>query len=310
MILVTGGTGFVGRAVVRQLVEAGYDVRMLIRPSPTSPDLPRGVAVEVAVSSLNDLRGLRAAMRDVDTIFHLAGAEHRGAQANLLEVDVKGTETIVRAAQDARIKRFYSISHLGADRASAYPVMKAKGIAEEYIRRSGIPFTIFRSALLYGPEDHFTTGLARLVNFWPVIFLPGSGEILIQPLWVEDLVTCMLWSLDSRETIDQTYEVGGSEYFTFKQVMEMILQVRRKRRLLVPLSMPYLRWLTVLLESSSAAFPTSVFWLDYLAFNRTCPVDTIPRVFGLIPARLGNRLDYLEKKQAASIPFRSRFQRR
>jgi uncharacterized protein YbjT (DUF2867 family) len=138
MILVTGGTGFIGRALVRQLTEAGYPVRLLIRPSRQSPQLPRGVPVEVAVSSLSDRRGLRSAMVGVDIVYHLAGAESRGPGRGLLEVDIQGTQAVSKVAADVGVKRFFYLSHLGADRASAFPVFKAKAIAEEHLRRSGL----------------------------------------------------------------------------------------------------------------------------------------------------------------------------
>src|SRR5512139_2463504 len=98
MILITGGTGFIGRALVRHLTEAGYPVRLLIRPSKRSPELPRGIPVEVAVSSLTDVRGLRSAMVGVDTIYHLAGAEWLGPRASLMDIDIQGTQTICQAA--------------------------------------------------------------------------------------------------------------------------------------------------------------------------------------------------------------------
>ena len=101
VILVTGGTGFIGRALVEELSKLNQPVRLLIRPSQKSPTLPRGVPVEVAVCSLNDDRGLRAAMRGVKTIFHLAGAERQGSLADLNEVDVQGTENIIRNAKKA-----------------------------------------------------------------------------------------------------------------------------------------------------------------------------------------------------------------
>jgi NADH dehydrogenase len=294
MILVTGGTGFVGRALIRQLVSAGYPVRILIRPSPATPNLPRGVSLEVAVAALNDDRSLRAAMSGVDVVFHLAGAEHQGARADLFGTDIKGTETLARVLADLEIKRLFYVSHLGADRASAFPVFKAKAIAEEYIRRSGVPHTIFRAAILYGPEDHFTSGLARLISLSPVIFFASRSDTLVQPLWVEDLITSMVWSLDNEATIGQTYEIGGGEFFTVREVMDNVMKTIGKRRILLPLSMPYLRGLTVAFEQWFPKFPSSVFWLDYMSVNRTCPVDSIPRLFGFLPARFTYRLDHLK----------------
>ena len=294
MILVTGGTGFVGRALIRQLVAAGYPVRILIRPSPSTPNLPRGVSLEVAVAALNDERSLRAAMRGVDVVFHLAGAEHHGANADLMGADIHGTETLARVAAELGLKRLFYVSHLSADRASAFPLFKAKGIAEEHIRRSGVPHTIYRAAILYGPEDHFTSNLARLFSLSPVIFFPTHSDILLQPLWVEDLVTSMVWSLDNEATIGQTYEIGGGEFFTVREVMDIVMKTIRKRRILLPLSMPYLRGMTVAFESWFTGFPSSVFWLDYISVNRTCPVDSIPRLFGFLPARFTYRLDYLK----------------
>lgn len=296
MILVTGGTGFIGRAVVRHLVAAGYPVRILIRPSPRSPSLPVGVPVEVAVASLADLRGLRAALRGIDRIFHLAGGEGQGGRANLLTTDIQGTQNLARVASEAGIQRLIYVSHLSADRASAFPVLKAKGIAEEHIRRSGVPYTIFRSSVVFGPGDNFTTDLVKLLRMSPLVIpLPNRGRTLIQPLWIEDLVTCLLWSLENSAYVNQTYQIGGSEYFTLRQVVEILLSVIHRRRFIVPISMPYLRALTVLMEHITPNFPTSTFWVDYLAVNRTCEVDTLPRVFGLMPARFTYRLDYLIK---------------
>jgi len=294
MILVTGGTGFIGRALVRQLVANGQQVRTLIRPSPHTPALPRGVPVEVAVTSLNDERGLRAALRGVDVIYHLAGAEHEGARADVLGVDGRGTANLAQAAAEMRVRRLFYVSHLDADRSSYYPLLKVKGIAEEHIRRSGVPHTILRAALLYGPEDHFTTSLAHLLGRFPVLFLPRDGEVLIQPLWVEDLVTCLLWANDIPETTNQTYDIGGAEYFSFRRIVEIVMETIGRQRWLAPLPLPTLRSLTVALESIFPAFPFSTFWVDYLSYNRTCPVDSVTRLFGFLPARFTYRLDHLK----------------
>ena len=307
MILVTGGTGFVGRALIRQLAVNGQQVRTLIRPSPRTPNLPRGVQVEVAVAGLNDERGLRAALRGVDVVYHLAGAEQQGARANVLDVDARGTYNLARAAADLRVRRFFYVSHLGADRASYYPLFKVKGIAEEHIRRSGVGHTIFRTALLYGPEDHFTTSLARMLAFFPLFIMPQQGQVLIQPLWVEDLVTSLIWSLDTPETLNRTFEIGGAEYFPLRQAVEIIQETIGVKRYFVPLGLPYLRTLTVMMESLMPGFPFSTFWVDYFSYNRTCAVDSISRLFGFLPARFTYRLDHLKgvnwRRQASQTLF-------
>lgn len=297
MILVTGATGFIGRALVRHLSEAGQPVRVLLRSSPTSPRLPRGVPVEVAVVSLNDERAVRAALRGVDQVYHLASASTEGRRGSLFKTDIEGTRTLAQVAAEADIKRLIFLSHIGADRASAFPVQKAKGIAEEHIRKSGVPHTIIRSSVVFGPEDRFTNSLSQLLRVAPGIFpIPSDGRTLMQPLWVEDLVTCLIWSLQNPEMVNQTYEIGGGEYFTLRQVLEILMNITHTRRLLVPLPVPYMRALLVTLDAFIPDFNVSTYWLDYVAVNRSCPVDNMPRIFGLMPARFGYRLEYLARK--------------
>jgi uncharacterized protein YbjT (DUF2867 family) len=311
MILVTGGTGFIGKALIRHLVDLGYPVRTLIRPSPRSPNLPHGVPVDITVSSLSDPRGLRAAMVGIDTIYHLASGEWQGPRASLLQIDIQGTRAVVEAASDAGVRRIFYVSHLGADRASAYPVLKAKAIAEEFIRRSELEYTILRSALVFGKDDHFTTGLARLLGISPYIFFtPGDGRVHLQPLWVEDLVTCLTWSLEDPETLNRIIEIGGPEYLPLNQIIEMVMQAINLRHALVNVSPPLLRGLTVLLESIFPTLPVSVYWLDYLAVNRTTALDTLPRVFKLMPSRFSLRLGHLRGQNWRGSMLRLLFNRK
>jgi uncharacterized protein YbjT (DUF2867 family) len=311
MILVTGGTGFIGQALIRHLVDQGYAVRTLIRPSPSSPNLPHGVAVDIAVSSLNDERGLRAAMVGVDVIYHLASGEWRGPRASLMDIDIQGTRAVVEAAEDAGVQRIFFLSHLGADRASAYPVLKAKGIAEEFIRRSQLAYTILRTAIVYGPNDSFTTGLARILGAFPLFFLmPGNGRIVLQPLWVEDLVTCLTWALDDPETLNKVVDIGGPEYLAIQQIVHLVMDETGLKRTILHLPYPYVRGLTVLLESMIPNLPTSVYWLDYMAVNRTTALDTMPRTFNLMPARMSQRLAYLGQQNWRTSWLRTLRERR
>ncbi len=294
MILITGGTGFIGQALTRYLFSIGKQVRILIKPSQKSPKIPRGIPVEIAVCSINDERGLFAAMKDVDVIFHLISTERYGTRADLFGVEVEGTKTLTHVAAQSGVDRIIYLSHLGADRSSAYPVLKAKAISEKYIINCGIDYTIFRSGVVYGPEDQFTTSILRLLKLMPKIFiLPGDGDTLIQPIWLDDLIMCISLSLDLPVTRNKVFSIGGSEYLSYRNVVETIMNKKGIKKRLITLPTPYLRILSVILEQFTTKFPISIFWLDYLATNRTTSLDTVSKEFGIIPARFSYQLDYL-----------------
>ena len=294
MILVTGATGFVGRALLPRLVEGGADVRCLIRPSKISPRLPKGIPVQVAISNIADFRGVRAAMVGADTVIHLASAEWRGRRGNLEKVDVDGTRKVLEAAREAGVSRLIYLSHLGAEKASAFEVHRVKGRVEEMIRNSGLPYTIIRTALLYGEDDIFVNGLAMALATVPSIFLmPADGRVLLQPLWVEDLVTCIEWSLDDLTTINQTLSLGGPEFLTFAHIVKTVMGVTKLPHSLVRVGVPYLRWGARVLETFLPRSPLTIRWLDYLAVNRICELVSVPRHFGLKPARFEQTIDYM-----------------
>jgi NADH dehydrogenase len=294
-ILVTGGTGFIGQALVPKLVEAGHTVRLLIRPARRTPQVPKGVAVQIAVSSVTDGRGLRSALNGMDVVVHLASVERQGAYADLMRIDIEGTRLLAQIAKESGIERFVYVSHLGADRFSAFPVSKTKGLAEEAIRRTGIQYTIFRSGIVFGEGDMLTSGIAQLLVAVPFFFIvPGDGKTLLQPIWVEDLATVIAWAIEDSQTLNQIYEVGGPEMLSFCEVVETVMDVMGKHKRFFYLPPPLLRGITVFLETSLAHSPVSVFWLDYLAVNHTCAIDTLPRLFQLKPSRLSQRIDYLK----------------
>ncbi|MEX2162363.1 MAG: NAD(P)H-binding protein [Anaerolineales bacterium] len=293
MILVTGGAGFIGQRLVQRLVDEGHSVRILIRPSASSPRLPQGLSVQAAISSLADPRGLRAALVGVDAIYHLAAVDWLDPAANFRATETEGTRNLLDAAQDAGVGRFVFVSHLGADRAAAFAALKAKGIAEEFVRQSPLAFTILRSGLVFGPRDHFTTGLAKLLAFARVFALPLDGRILMQPLWIEDLVSCLTWCMAGEETVGQTIEVGGPEHISLRRVCEMIRDKAGLDTRMISGRPSYLRLLVSLLKAVKPRLPVSNYWLDYFAANRICELDTLPRAFHLLPARFSQKTEYL-----------------
>jgi NADH dehydrogenase len=293
-ILLTGATGFIGKALTRHFFETDYQIRVLIHPAGKSPDLPKGIPVEAAVSGLNDSRGLRAALVDVDFVYHLASQEALGARGNLLETDIQGTKNLVSACEEAEVERFFYLSHLGADRASAYPVMTAKAIAEDHIKKSSLDYTILRTGLVYGPNDRFTTALASLIQRIPLVFpIPEKGDTLVQPLWIEDLASILTWSLDNPKTKRELFEIGGPEQLSFRDIIITLLDVMKLRRNLVSVSTPLIRAATVFADYLNMDVPTNIFWLDYFATNRVCSLNTVPQVFNLLPSHFSKRIEYL-----------------
>ncbi len=294
MILVTGGTGFIGRNLVKSLVDSGKRVRVLLRPSTISPNFPKAISVEVAVSSLTDERGLRAALKGVDQVFHLAGAERHGVKGDLNIVDVEGTSTLMRAAIEAKIGRVYFLSHHGAARASAYPVLKAKAIAEHWIMNSGIPYTILRTGSVYGPGDQFTVPLAKLIKISPLFFfMPAKGHVLLQPLWIDDLISVINLTMEDPKAVNRIYSIGGMEALPYREIVKLVMKKTGMNRMIVPIAPGTLRTFTMWIDQLFPKFPISIYWLDHLAEDRTANLDSLPREFGIMPARLHQHLDYL-----------------
>ncbi len=296
MILVTGGTGFIGSRVVEKLIQAGDPVRILVRPKRKTPHLPKNVALDITVSNLDDERGLRTAMRNVDTVFHFATAEHEGPNADLEGVDVGGTNCLLDAARTAGVKQILYLGRIGADKSSSYPILRAKALAEDAIRKGGIPFCILRLTDIFGAHDHFTTEIAAGLNRAPLIYLlPGEGNILVQPMWIEDLVYILMLIYEQKRFNNDILDVGGGEFFQFSRVVRTIMAETGKRKILMSMAPAYLRIINLWLTKPNAVFPISTYWLDLLAMDRTCPLDSMTRNFSILPARFENHLSYLRK---------------
>ncbi len=305
-----GGTSFLGRSLLTQLKDHSYPLRVLLEPAAQSPFLPSGLSFEAALSSLQDERGIRAAMIGVDTVLHVGGPRLGAAPDDSSEAYGRGVEVLVDKAREAGVRRIIYVSQLGADRASAYPLLQANARAEEAIQNSGLDYTILRSSVLYGEGDTFTSGLAQTIAASPLFFfLPGDGKTTLQPLWVDDLATCVLWSLDIEETIGSIYSVGGPEYFTLEEITQMIMLQAAMLRIIVKTRPPYLRFGARVMQLLLPRPPVNVHWIDYLAVSRTTDLNTLPRVFGLAPSRMEERLAYLRGRNWGWVFLRNQFRK-
>ncbi|MDD2521523.1 MAG: NAD(P)H-binding protein [Anaerolineaceae bacterium] len=297
MILVTGSTGFIGRKFIEKLEENSLEYRLLLPPGAVSGKLPKGKNYDIVLSSMEDGGNLRAAFNQVDTVFHLAGVEKEGMKADLKQFEIHNLEAFTEIARQAGVKRFYYLSHLGADKNSAYGLLKAKGLGEEVVRKSGLPYTIFRSSILFGEDDHFTQSIARLIRkFIGFFFLPGEGQVLLQPLWVDDFVTSLIWSMDMPGMLNRIIEVGGPEQLSYREIAELVGQAMGRNTKFLNISPVQYSFFTQMVENNMKDPPVNVYWMDYLAENRTTALDSMSRIFEINPARMKLKLTHLKGK--------------
>ena len=296
MVLITGTTGFVGRALLRQLLREGRELCCLIRPSGRDPCLPSG-KIHVATSTLHDLSSLRVAMQGVDTVIHLVGAwRDRGADSAEW-VNRQGTANVVEAALEAGVRRFVYLSHIHADRNSAYALLRSKGAAEEIIRSSGLRYTILRSSLIFGPDDHFTTVLAMLLKVIPVVFpLVGEGKTRFQPIHVDDAARCLAGCLDAYHLVDTVLRIGGPQHLSYAEVLDAVMEVMRVRRVRVRVRLPAVRTLARVSNLFFPYPPVGNAQIDLFAIDNTTDLGNVPRNFDFEPQRFAASIDYLRRK--------------
>ncbi|MGI6251137.1 MAG: SDR family oxidoreductase [Anaerolineaceae bacterium] len=296
MILITGGMGFIGNSLIQELSKRNIPFRLLINPGQIPPTFPREKDIQVAISSMDDERGMRAAMKGIETVYHLSENERLDAFGNLDIVDVDSMGSLTNAALYQNVRRFYYLSQIGADRASGFYLLKAKGIAENRLRSSGLNYTVFRTSMIFGEGDLFTGQLAKLINKFPFFIpVPGDGNVLLQPLWVQDLVTALTWSLGMPVLENQVVEIGGPEHMSFMEILKKIQRALNIKKKFLEFNPVKNGFLIQIIEAIVKGFPKANFWTDYLAENRTCDLDSMPRIFNLNPARLHTKLDYLIK---------------
>lgn len=285
MILVTGSTGFIGSRLVQRLAgENKLRVRVLLRPGADTKLLPRGIPVYVMTAGLNDVEGLATALDGVHTIYHLVGTGMRGRHSKLEEVDITSTRNLTEAARRARVGRMIYVSTLGADRASAYPLKRAKGEIEAIIRNSGLAYTIFRTASVFGEGDYFSESLAMLIQSFPLFFVPGEGETVLQPIWVEDLVSCMAMALENIDLIDETISMGGPELLPYRRIVLRLMYSIGVSRPIVGVPLLAHRAGAWFLDGLFARWPYNERWVELLSTNQTTELGTVERRFGFRPA--------------------------
>ena len=237
LITVYGGSGFLGRHVIRALAKRHYRIRVAVRRPELAnflQPLGRVGQIHAVQANLRNAPSVDAAARDAHVLVNLVGILAEGGRQRFDRVHTYGAEQIALAA-NAHGARIVHVSAIGADKNSAAAYGRSKAAAEKLILSAQPQVIIMRPSILFGPEDDFFNRFATLARMSPVLPLIGGGETKFQPVFVGDVATAIADAVDGKLRGGTTYELGGPEVKTFKQLMQFVLATIERKRLLVPL---------------------------------------------------------------------------
>jgi NADH dehydrogenase len=237
LITVYGGSGFLGRHVIRALAKRHYRIRVAVRRPELAgflQPLGRVGQIHAVQANLRHAPSVDAAARDAHVLVNLVGILAEGGRQRFDRVHAYGAEQIALAA-NAHGARMVHVSALGADENSPAAYGRSKAAAEKLILSAQPQSVIMRPSILFGPEDDFFNRFATLARMSPVLPLIGGGETKFQPVFVGDVATAIADAVDGKLRGGTTYELGGPEVKTFKELMRFVLATIERKRLLVPL---------------------------------------------------------------------------
>ena len=241
MILVTGGSGFVGGHVVHELRGSDLPVRCLVR-NPRDGSKLAAWGSELVQGDMTDPAGLRRAVDGAETVVHLV-AIRQGRERDFQRIMVDGTRDLLGAAKDAGVGRFVLMSALGTSEQSKglVPYFRAKWEMEELVRAAGIPFVIFRPSFIFGRDGGILPTFVKLARYSPVTPITGSGKQRIQPIWVDDVAAYFGEGVTRDDVTGSTYELGGPDAVTWNELWARLKRVLGQRRPSIHVPMAVMR---------------------------------------------------------------------
>jgi NADH dehydrogenase len=237
-VTVFGGTGFVGRAVVRELARAGARVRVACRrPDEALRCKPMGDVGQIVpvAANVRDDGSVAAAIQGADAVINLVGILYEHGRQKFAAVHEEAPARVGRAARAAGVRRLVHFSALGADPASRSAYARSKAVGEAAVRAAFPGAIIFRPSVIFGPEDDFFNRFAGLARVLPALPLIGGGHTRFQPVYVGDVADAVIAALGMPDCAGRTFELGGPRIYSFRELMALMLAEIRRRRLLVPL---------------------------------------------------------------------------
>jgi uncharacterized protein YbjT (DUF2867 family) len=250
LVTVFGGSGFLGRHLVQALARRGFRIRVAVR----RPDLaghlqPLGWVGQIHAVQANVRfpASVAAAVHDAAIVINLTGILHERGRQRFEAVQAVGAGTVATAAERVGARMLH-VSALGADPRSASRYARSKARGEAAVRAAAPGAMIFRPSILFGPEDDFFNRFAAMARISPVLPLIGGGHTRFQPVFVGDVASALAQAADGAGTSATTYEFGGPDVKTFKELLEFILATIMRRRLLVPIPYALAGWQALVLQ--------------------------------------------------------------
>ena len=242
-ITVFGGSGFLGRQIVKRLAADGARVRVAVR----HPERASFLAEYNTAGPISAIRAdvweeasVGAAVEGSEAVINMVGHYVERSKATFEATRGRGGLHVARASAIAGVQRLIHISGVGADRKSDSPHARARGIGERLVKEAFPGATIFRPSIIFGLEGGFLNRLAALARVLPVLPLFGAGETKLQPVFVGDVAEAVAKALAAPATVGRLYELGGPRVYTYKELMQLVLARTGHKRLLMPL--PYVAW--------------------------------------------------------------------
>jgi len=283
-VFVTGGTGFVGKAVIHALQAHGFTVRCLVRPG-SEADLKGFEGIERVPGDVLTPKGLEASMEGCDALIHLVGIirERPGRGVTFERLHSVATANMVKAAEAAEVPRFIHMSTLGTRPDARSRYHQTKWEAEETVRASGLQWTVFRPSIIYGVGDGFVSVLARMIKWLPAAPVIGDGKSRLQPVPVGQVAEGFARALAHPESKNHVYEAGGPRSYAFTEILDLIgaaLGKSKVRKVYHPIGL--MRPLVRLLEPLPF-FPLTSDQLVMLQEDNVCDPAPFFQAFELTP---------------------------
>lgn len=241
LVTVFGGTGFVGRQVVRSLSKQGWRVRVAAR------NVGRGYRmrmlgdvgqIEVVQANVRDAASVGRALDGAEACVNLVGVLYESGRQGFESLHAQGAKAIAEAAAARGVTHFVQVSAIGADAESPASYARTKAMGEAAVRAAIPSAVVLRPSVVFGPEDDFFNRFAAIAGFSPALPLPGGGATRFQPVYVGDVATAVAKAISDPACAGKTYELGGPGVFTFRELMDFVLREIGKNRILAPLPWP------------------------------------------------------------------------